>query len=49
MVNYSTGQFFCELPTTRIINSTNSSDPFVVTSNKLKFTNVGVTVMVDEY
>jgi hypothetical protein len=48
IINYSSGHILCGLPTTRVINSTNSSDPFVVTSNSLKFMNVDVTVMVDE-
>ena len=48
IVNYSSGQLLCQLPTNRIVNSTNSSDPFVVTSNTLKFTNIDITVMVDE-
>ncbi len=48
IVNYSFGRLLCQLPTNRIVNSTNSSDPFVVTSNTLKFTNVDITVMVDE-
>lgn len=48
MVNYSSGQLFCQLQTNRIVNSTNSSDPFVVVSNTLKFTNIDITVMVDD-
>jgi hypothetical protein len=48
IINYSSDQIFCQLPTSRIINSTNSSDPFVITSNNLRFTNIDVTVMINE-